>query len=58
MKNILAVIILIFGLIGLATSSSNLPSGANPQFAIGYFLPSALIIAVGIILLTWKKKDK
>lgn len=58
MRVAIGAIVLLFGVIAFGFAVTNLPSGAGPDFMVGKFLPSGAIIVLGMVVLTWKKKEK
>jgi len=58
MKAAIGAIVLLFGAIAFGFAVTNLPSGAPPDYMVGRFLPSGVIIVLGVVILTWKKKEK
>jgi len=56
MNIVIGAIILLFGVIAFGEAVSNIPSGADAQFILGYLLPSGAIIVLGVILIAWRKK--
>jgi hypothetical protein len=58
MRVAVGVVLLLFGVIAFGVSVSSLPPGAPLDYMVGNFIPSGAIIVLGVVVLTWKKKER
>ena len=58
MRVAIGAIVLLFGVLAFGFAVKSLPSGAPPDYMVGVFLPSGVIIVLGVVILTWRKKEK
>lgn len=56
MKIAIGATILLIGLFVFRVDASRVPLDAGYEFMSGYFLPSGVIIVIGIVILVWNSK--